>query len=1248
MKRLVWLLLMMFVSSAWAQTTLVWTTEATTNLFTYVGTNPPVRTVIVTEPMFIGWTNGPAQNLVMEGITAGRLNTVMGYDVSGGVLAWGDNTFGGCNVPSLASNSVMAIANRLAHSLALRSDSTIVAWGNNGNGQCNIPSAASNSIVAISCGDYFSLAVRLDGSVVGWGSSVFGETSIPSAASNSVVAVSGGHLHSLALRSDGRVVAWGLNGAGQCNVPTSASNSVVAIAAGYEHSLALRSDGRVVTWGSGTAGIVPSGASNSVVKIATCRYSSLALRSDGSVVAWGLNEAGECNVPALASNSVVAIASGWGYSVAVRSDGRVIAWGSNDVGQCNIPSSATSSVVQVTAGYGYTTALRVTSTLGDTTVKGTLTLGGMTRTNWLEADPLFVAWTNGLTILAGMGASGTKAVALGFNANGNQDGIALGENTMATNGGVAIGTSVIANNKSVSVGYHSQSTFSSSDTNNVALGAFAKVPIGMSDTTEIGAGTAVSNGWFHYRGYPIIGPSGDVNVNTLTSTNDGRSVWGIGLSVTNIHGGGGIDTAYGASQHGYSDGSPMTIGIGRFGSSQRGFNISGATMTMNGIGALQQGYNMSSTVLNQGGAGSIQLFNLTSGQTSLVTSAGNASIVLGGGTASNNNSIVAGDNQVSHGDGSITAGGGFWIGDKFLTNGPNHLNMSATSVGNYLGVGDTYWSPMISGLSTGTLIIGTSQLGVNVGAGSHGNILDWGGIGSGTHTIGANSGANLIRMWGYAGGTIGASSYGNTQIGRNGNQMEIGNSVFCAEQRLYSEGSSYIGGGSLGASQYGYIHMVCSATNLASGAMQLLALDNSRTSSNALTTADAHGSLLLGGGIASNRYAIVAGDLQVSHGEASITAGGGFWDNGVRLPTNALTNEPAFIAWTNSNYTALGESASAASYSIAIGRLSSANFWGIAIGSENVSAGAYAIAIGKLATAGDYGTSIGLSADSSNYGISIGQYAKAYGYDNIAIGSSADTPFNGAFVTNSGFADTVEIGRGVATNNGWFHFRGKAIIDSIGNVYAPTGTFSRANSSGGFWDNGTRILPDTYTIWTNSYTINVTNTSVTNFVMTNFMVNTPFILRGRMYVTDTNVFSKTNTVTFSDSADNVQGREYWQADMLLTSQMIASNLAAGSTNVYVQDATGVANNNLVYIDGAGGSNEFVRISKTNSIIGNNVFLKGTNLYPHAQLTNTFNRVAEFSGFRMFNSANTNTMYGTFEFSSVITNVNIKIDIEYSK
>jgi hypothetical protein len=162
----------------------------------------------------------------------------------------------------------------------------------------------------------------------------------------------------------------------------------------------------------------------------------------------------------------------------------------------------------VAAGYNHGLAVRATRTLGDTTVKGTLTLGGMTRTNWLEYDPNFAAWTNGLTINAGMGASGIKAVSLGFHANGNQDGIALGENTSATNGGVAIGTSVRANNKSVSIGYHSQSTFSSSDTNNVALGAFANVPIGMSDTAEIGAGTAVLNGWLHYRGYPIIGPSG--------------------------------------------------------------------------------------------------------------------------------------------------------------------------------------------------------------------------------------------------------------------------------------------------------------------------------------------------------------------------------------------------------------------------------------------------------------------------------------------------------------------------------------------------------------------------------------------------------------------------------------------------------------------------------------------------------------------------------------------------------------------
>ena len=205
------------------------------------------------------------------------------------------------------------------------------------------------------------------------------------------------------------------------------------------------------------------------------------------------------------------------------------------------------------------------------------------------------------------------------------------------------------------------------------------------------------------------------------------SAWGSNMTIANI-----ISSAYGASQYGFkSPDSTMTIGAGSVGANQRGSNLgapSSMTIGQNAFGSSQQGYNSgggqmsigyqsygniqhvwnvgtltmlnyvvgscqrgynlgvmsmfdytsgscqqgknSGVVSNLGANGSIQLFDLASGTTSLVTSAGSASIVLGAGTSSNKNCIVAGDGSVSHGNGSITAGNGFYGSAYGLTNFP--------------------------------------------------------------------------------------------------------------------------------------------------------------------------------------------------------------------------------------------------------------------------------------------------------------------------------------------------------------------------------------------------------------------------------------------------------------------------------------------------------------------------------------------------------------------------------------------------
>jgi hypothetical protein len=147
-------------------------------------------------------------------------------------------------------------------------------------------------------------------------------------------------------------------------------------------------------------------------------------------------------------------------------------------------------------------------------------------------------------------------------------------------------------------------------------------------------------------------------------------------------------------------------------------------------------------------------------------------------------------------------------------------------------------------------------------------------------TIGISAvGAEQRILMANARAVIGPGCYGASQHGllTTGGDMEIDNPGYGVAQRGILGGSRMYAN-AVGAQQYGYLFL-SSATNLGNGALQLFDLNTKH----ALTTADGDGSILLGAGTASNRYAIVAGDGQVSHGDGSITAGGGFYGSGSNL-----------------------------------------------------------------------------------------------------------------------------------------------------------------------------------------------------------------------------------------------------------------------------------------------------------------------------------------------------------------------------
>ncbi len=229
----------------------------------------------------------------------------------GTILGWGKVVVVGHD----DLQDLVAVAGGYRHSLGLKDDGSIVAWGENSFGQCNVPTP-NTGFIAVAGGYMHSLGLKDDGSIVAWGWNHYDQCNVP-APNTGFIAVAGGESHSLGLKDDGSIVAWGYNDYGQCNVPTP-NTGFVAVAGGDAHSLGLKDDGSIVAWGWDLSGQcnVPEPNTDFVAVTAGSWY-SLGLKDDGSIVAWGQNNYGQCNVPA-PNTGFVAVAGGYEHSLGLK------------------------------------------------------------------------------------------------------------------------------------------------------------------------------------------------------------------------------------------------------------------------------------------------------------------------------------------------------------------------------------------------------------------------------------------------------------------------------------------------------------------------------------------------------------------------------------------------------------------------------------------------------------------------------------------------------------------------------------------------------------------------------------------------------------------------------------------------------------------------------------------------------------------------------------------------------------------
>jgi alpha-tubulin suppressor-like RCC1 family protein len=272
-----------------------------------------------------------------------------------------------------------------AHTLAVKSDSTLWAWGSNSSGQLgngNTGSAWSplsinglGKITDVAGGYAHSLALKNNGTVWAWGDNSAGQLGDGSLNQRTVavqvfnltgvINVAAGYYHSLAIKSDGTVWAWGNNSNGQLGngtlfgsvtaVKVNVLTGITDIAGGGNHSIALKNNGTVWTWGANINGqlglgnesdqlspVQISGLTN-VIAISAGQNHSLFLKSDGTVWACGNNQYGQLGtgdstvrlspVNVVGLSGVVAIAAGSNHSMALKSDGTVWVWGYNGEGQ---------------------------------------------------------------------------------------------------------------------------------------------------------------------------------------------------------------------------------------------------------------------------------------------------------------------------------------------------------------------------------------------------------------------------------------------------------------------------------------------------------------------------------------------------------------------------------------------------------------------------------------------------------------------------------------------------------------------------------------------------------------------------------------------------------------------------------------------------------------------------------------------------------------------------------------------------
>jgi hypothetical protein len=218
------------------------------------------------------------------------------------------------------------------------------------------------------------------------------------------------------------------------------------------------------------------------------------------------------------------------------------------------------------------------------------------------------------------------------------------------------------------------------------------------------------------------------------------------------------------------------------------------------------------------------------------------------------------------------------------------------------------------------------------------------------------------------------------------------------------------------------------------------------------------------------------------------------------------------------------------------------------------------IQLGNEADNSEYGFAIGLQAKGTNYGMAIGASAYAQGPNNISIGNVAIIP--------DGYGTTIQIGQGTATNDGWVHFGGNAVINQTGDAFNALnlGGVAAANfitNGGSAYLNGIGItnLPANSGFPKDEAKIS------TSLVFSNATRTLHINANGLVRYTTTNLYwwsHSTNQTTTIADAEGLHYIYYRAPDGILTNTQTAWTILGGEAQV-AQVYWDAVNNECLYL-----------------------------------------------------------------------------------